>query len=270
MVPGAVCTGTLVAVALLGAIARHLDPFLTPFVWLAGLHVFLWMLLWCVRWSSNGAHAKGKKKRGSRVKGDDPVLLAASRMLTRSFLLSMLALLALATGGLFPLARNSVWIVVLAPIQWFGAMCLLALAFSSTAVTVALGMAAPPARGGFFPLISWALFSGTCMIRVWSVLLWGALLAWFLKAAFALVLWTQVNLAGVWQYGFLGPQAGATPPSELSGLVIAFNVSLMLTLFPVFGHLVLFIAGLRSTGSVLSAAGDPGYPPPPEDGGPHA
>lgn len=268
-VPGAICTGTLVAVALLGAIARILDPFLTPFVWLAGLHAFLWMFLWCVRWSSLGVRMDVNKKGASRVKPDDHALMVASRMLTRSFLLSTLALLALATGGLFHLARNSIWIVLLAPIQWLGAMCLLALAFSATAVTVALGLAVPPSRKGFFQLISWALFSGSSMVRVWSVLLWGALLAWFLRAAFSLVLWTQSDMAGVWQHGFLGPQAGATPPSELSGLVIAFNVTLLLTLFPVFGHLVLFIAGLRPSGNIRASAGQADYPPPPEDGGPH-
>jgi len=159
---------------------------------------------------------------------------------------------------------------VLAPIQWLGAMCLLGLIFSAAAVTVALGLAAPPSRKGFFPLISWALFSGSSMVRVWSVLLWGALVAWFLRAAFSLVLWTQADMAGVWQHGFLGPQAGATAPSELAGLVIAFNVTLLLTLFPVFGHLVLFISGLRPSGSIHASAGVPGYPPPPDDGGSHS
>lgn len=247
-VPGAVCTGTLVAVAILGAIARSLDPFLTPFVWLAGLHAFLWVFLWCVRWSQVVGRFGVRKPGAARLTAADPALAAASRMLSRSFLLSALALLALATGGLFQLARNSAWLVVLAPIQWFGAMCLLVLAFSATAVIVALGLASPASRG-FFSLISWALFSGISMFRVWTVLLWGALLAWFLRGAFQLVLWTQTDLAGVWQYSFLGPQAGATPPPDLAGLVIALNISLLLTLFPVFGHLVLFCARLRTGGS---------------------
>jgi len=246
-VPGAVCTGTLVAVAILGAIARSLDPFLTPFVWLAGLHAFLWVFLWCVRWSAVAGSSGVKKGGAVRVPVDDPALVAASRMLSRSFILSMIALLALATGGLFQLARNSAWLVVLAPIQWFGAMCLLALAFSALAVTVALGLSLPPSRLGFFSMISWALFSGATLVRVWTVLAWGALLAWFLRGAYHLVLWTQADLSGVWQFGFLGPQAGATPPTDLAGLVIALNLTLLLTLFPVLGQVVLFVARLRSS-----------------------
>jgi len=250
-VPGAVCTGSLVAVAILGAIARNLDPFLTPFVWLAGLHAFLWVFLWCVRWASLGEKFIVKKSGASRVIADDPALVAASRHLSRSFLLSTLALLALATGGLFHLARNSAWLIVLAPIQWSGAMCLLVLAGAAVAVTVALGLSPLPSRRGFFPMIGWALFSGASMIRVWTVLLWGAMLAWFLRAAFLLVLWTQADLDGVWRYGFLGPLAGATPPSDLSGLVIALNISLLLTMLPLFGHLVLLCARLRETANAL-------------------
>ncbi len=246
-VPGAVCAGSLMAVAILGAIARSLDPFLTPFVWLAGLHAFLWVFLWCVRWASLGEGFVVKKSGASRVAADDPALVAASRHLSRSFLLSTLALLALATGGLFHLARSSAWLIVLAPIQWSGAMCLLLLAGAAMAVTVALGVSPPPSRMGFFQMIGWALFSGASMIRVWTVLLWSALLAWFLRAAFLLVLWTQADLDGVWRYGFLGPLAGATPPSDLSGLVIALNISLLLTMLPLFGHLVLLCARLRET-----------------------
>ena len=237
-VPGAVCTGTLVAVAVLGAVARLLDPFLTPFVWLAGLHVFLWMFLYCVRWARLG-----------RVPAGDPAMAVLSRHLGRSMLLSLAALLALASGGLFPLARDSAWLVVLAPLQWFGAMCLLALAFAAAAVTIALGVSPPPSRAGFVTLTSWAIFSGPHLVRVWAVLLWTGLLAWFLRAAFGLAMWTQADATVLWRYGFLGPQAGETPPSGLGGLVVALNVALLLTLFPILGHLVRFCSRLQSDAS---------------------
>ncbi len=237
-VPGAVCTGTLVAVAVLGAVARLVDPFLTPFVWLVGLHVFLWMFLYAVRWATRG-----------RVKAGDPALAVLSRHLGRSALVSLAALLALASGGLFPLARDSAWLVVLAPLQWFGAMCLLALAFAATAVTVALGVSPPPARTGFLTMISWAVFSGPNLVRVWAVLLWTGLVAWFLRAAFGLAMWTQADATGLWRYGFLGPQAGETPPAGLGGLVVALNVALLLTLFPILGHLVRFCSRLHSDAS---------------------
>jgi hypothetical protein len=240
-VPGAVCTGTLVAISVVGAVAHHLDPFLTPFVWLAGLHGFLWVFLYCVRWAALPRPTAGARDRGStRVPARDPSLAAASRMLARSLILSLAALLALASGGLFSLAPDSAWLVVLAPLQWSGALALLALAFSAGAVVVALAVSEPPVRGGFFPLIGWALFSGPFAARVWAMLLWTGLVAWFLRAAFHLVLWTQADAAGVWRSSFLGPQAGQTPPPGLGGLVVAFNLALLLTLFPILGQFVRF------------------------------
>lgn len=250
-VPGAVCTGTLVAVSVLGAVAHHLDPFLTPFVWIAGLHGFLWVFLYCVRWATLPRSATGARDRGAaRVPARDPALTAASRMLSRSLLLSLAALLALASGGLFSLAPDSAWLVVLAPLQWSGALALLALAFSAGAVIVSLGISEPPSRGGFFPMIGWSLFSGPHAARVWAMLIWTGLVAWFLRAAFQLVLWTQADTAGVWRSSFLGPQAGQTPPPGLGGLVVAFNLALLLTLFPILGQLVRFCSLLsgRTTG----------------------
>lgn len=254
-VPGAVCTGALVAIAVLGAVAHRLDPFLTPFVWIAGLHGFLWVFLYCVRWATLPRAAAGSRDQGpARVSAHDPALMAASRMLVRSLILSLAALLALASGGLFSLAPDSAWLVVLAPLQWSGAMGLLALAFSAVAVTVALGVSGPPAPTGFFPMIGWALFSGPSLARVWAVLLWTGLVAWFLRAAFSLVLWTQADAAGVWRYGFLGPQAGQTPPPGLGGLVVAFNLALLLTLFPILGQLVRFCGLLAGPAAGRPAA----------------
>ncbi len=240
-VPGAVCTGTLLAVAVSGALLRMLDSFFLPFAWLAGFHVFLYVWLWSVlREKSSLVEGKGEAFRKNIASSLD----AGGRFLSRSLILSLLALVLVSSGGLFHVLESPVWVVLLAPFQWLGAGALLLLAFSSFAVVTALGCGEHEENRVFFPLLGWALFSGSSVVRSWVVMFWTFLLAWFFHKAFYIVCLTHGELHKIWQYSFLGSRAGLPPPPEFSSTVVALNISLLLALLPVFGHLVVLTAHL--------------------------
>lgn len=232
-VNGLFMSGMTLAIGGVFALARVMDPLLVPFVAVLGFFVWLWWFSMCIHFEIQQQHPT--------LRFHTTLTQDSRAMVVWKFTLpAFLSILALALGGLQSVFPSALGLLLLFPLQWAGAILLLLILPTSIAATVAQRLAQQPFSGNLPNLVAWSFRENP---RVWGVLAHVTLAIVLSYYAFQLVLWMQPAAAHLWSYTLWGSSFGQTPSSGHAS-VAALHIGILLALFPLQGHLVVFVARL--------------------------